>query len=66
VTSFGATAWRRRSCLEWGMAREVGVDRGGGGGDKLQQLKEAARDRVGWRDVVRVVISGRLRPDGTR
>jgi len=34
-------------------------------GLRLQQLKEAARDRVGWRDVVRVVTRGRLRPDGT-
>jgi len=33
---------------------------------QLQQLKEAAQDRVGWRDVVRVVTRGRLRPDGTR
>jgi len=35
-------------------------------GLRLQQLKEAARDRVRWRDVVRVVTRGRLRPDGTR
>jgi len=32
----------------------------------LLKLKEAARDRVGWRDVVRVVTRGHLRPDGTR
>jgi len=57
------------------MTREVGVDRGGDRwidevmettGLRLQQLKEAARDRVGWRDIVRVVTRGRLRPDGTR
>jgi len=35
-------------------------------GLQLQQLKEAARDRVGWRDVVRDFTRGRLRPDGTR
>jgi len=35
-------------------------------GLRLQQLKEAARDRVGWRDVVKIVTRGRLRPDGTR
>jgi len=36
-------------------------------GLRLQQPKEAVRDRVrGWRDVVRVVTRGRLRPDGTR
>jgi len=33
-------------------------------GLRLQQLKEAARDRVGWRDVVRVDTRGCLRPDG--
>jgi len=32
---------------------------------RLPRLKEAARDRVGWRDVVRVVTRGRLRSDGT-
>jgi len=31
-------------------------------GLRLPQLKEAARDRVGWRDVVRVVTRGRLCP----
>jgi len=35
-------------------------------GLRLQQLKEATRDRVGWKDVVKIVTSGRLRPDGTR
>jgi len=35
-------------------------------GLRLQQPKEAARDRVEWRNVVRVVTRGRLRPDGTR
>jgi len=35
-------------------------------GLRLQRLKEAAQDRVGWRYVVRVVTRGRLRPDGTR
>jgi len=35
-------------------------------GLRLQQLKEAARDKVRWEDVVRVVTRGRLRPDGTR
>jgi len=35
-------------------------------GQRLQQVKEATRDRVGWRDVVRLVTRGRLRPDGTR
>jgi len=35
-------------------------------GLRLQQLKEAARDRVGWRDVVNIVSSGCLRLDGTR
>jgi len=35
-------------------------------GLRLHQLKEAARDRVGWRDVVRVVSRGGLCPDGTR
>jgi len=33
---------------------------------RLQQLKEAARDRVGWRDVIRVITRGRLRPYETR
>jgi len=33
---------------------------------QLQHLKEAARDRVGWRDVVKIVTRVRLRPDGTR
>jgi len=33
-------------------------------GLRLQLLKEAARDRVGWRDVFRVDTRGRLRPDG--
>jgi len=31
----------------------------------LLLLKEAAQDRVGWRDVVRGITSRRLRPDGT-
>jgi len=31
-------------------------------GLRLQQLKGATRDMVGWRDVVRVVTRGRLRP----
>jgi len=35
-------------------------------GLQFQEPKEAARDRVGWRDVVRVVTRGLLRPDGTR
>jgi len=35
-------------------------------GLQLQMLKKAARDRVGWKDVVRVVTRGRLHPDGTR
>jgi len=35
-------------------------------GLRLQQLKEADRDRVGWRSVVKIVTRGRLRPDGTR
>jgi len=35
-------------------------------GLRLQQQKEAARDRVDWRDVVRVVTRGHLRLDGTR
>jgi len=29
-------------------------------GLRLQQLKEAVRDRMGWRDVVRVITRGRL------
>jgi len=33
---------------------------------RLQQLKEAARDGVGWRDVFRVVTRRRLRREGTR
>jgi len=33
---------------------------------RLQQLKEAARDRVDSRDVVKIVTGGRLRPDGSR
>jgi len=32
-------------------------------GLRFQQLKEAAQDRVEWRDVVRVVTRGCLRPD---
>jgi len=35
-------------------------------GLQLQQLREAARDRVGWKDVVRIVTRVRQRPDGTR
>ena len=35
-------------------------------GMSLQQLKEAVRDRVGWRGVVMEVTRGLLRPDGTR
>jgi len=35
-------------------------------GLRLQQLNEAARDRVGSRDGIRVVTRGRLRPDRTR
>jgi len=35
-------------------------------GLRLQLLREAVRDKVGWRDAVRVVTRGRLRPDGTR
>jgi len=35
-------------------------------GVRIEQLIEAARDRVGWRDVVRVVSRGRLHPDGKR
>jgi len=47
-------AWRRGLRLEWEIAREVEVERGGDGWTRWwrQQLKEAARDRVGWRDVV--------------
>jgi len=40
--------------------------RDGRTGGQLQLLKEAARDRMGWRDVVKVVTRRRLRPDGTR
>jgi len=35
-------------------------------GLQLQQLKEAARDRVGWRDVVKIITRGRLHFAGTR
>jgi len=31
----------------------------------IQELKEAAEDRVGWRDLVRVVTRGHLPPNGT-
>jgi len=41
---------------------EVGKTRG----LQLQQLKEPARERVRWRDMVRVVTRGSLRPGGTR
>jgi len=33
---------------------------------RLQQVKKAARHRVGWRDVFEIVTRGRLRLDGTR
>jgi len=67
-------AWRRRSCLEWEMAGEVlGRPRRRWmdevmetAGLRLRQLKEAGRDRVGWKDVVKIETRGRLRPDGTR
>jgi len=32
----------------------------------LQHLKEAARDRNGWRELIPVVTKGRDRPDGRR
>jgi len=35
-------------------------------GLRHQQLKETARDRVGSRDVVKIVTRRRLRTDGTR
>jgi len=36
-------------------------------GLRLQQLKASiAKDRVGWKDVVKIVTSGHLHPDGTR
>lgn len=35
-------------------------------GRSIADLKEAARDRVGWRSFVRVITRGRLRPDGTK
>jgi len=35
-------------------------------GLSLQHLKEAVRDRNGWRELIHVVIKGRNRLDGTR
>jgi len=32
----------------------------------LQHLKEAAKDRNGWRELIHVVTKGRDRLDGTR
>jgi len=35
-------------------------------GLSLQYLKEAARDRDGWRELIHVVTKGQDRLDGTR
>jgi len=74
IAKFRVSFWRRGLWLKWEMAGEVGFDRGGRWMEEVvettsvrhQELKEAARDRVGWRDVVRVVPRGRRRPDTTR
>ena len=46
---------RRRSKVE--LLEMTGLD--------IQHLKEAARDRKGWRHVIKVVTRGRLRLDVT-
>jgi len=51
-----------------GSSEEKMAGKGGGGYPRLllQHLKEAARDRDGWRKLIRVVTKRRDRFDGTR